>query len=100
MMNNVRNAALVKETALKNDLISDSTRASLIRRANSMMAGEMVNQIRNRRHVTRSVIAEMLNFAKELGIYPIRGGTLSRKTSLISGLLLNNSKVFKAIFRN
>ena len=72
----------------------------LIRRANSMMAGEMLNQISNRRHLTRSVIAEMLNFAKELGIYPIGGGTLSRKTSLISGLLLNNSKVFKAIFRN
>lgn len=45
----------------------------LIRRANSMMTGEMLNQISNRRHLTRSVIAEMLNFAKELGIYPIRG---------------------------
>lgn len=99
MLNNVRNAALVKETALKNELISGTTRASLIKRANSMMAGEMLNQLSNRRHVTRRSIKELLALAEKLGVYPIKGGTLSVKTTIITWLLLNDKRLFITLFR-
>ena len=97
MMNNVRNAALVKETALKNELISDSTRASLIKRANSMMAGEMLNQIRFRKLIKRDDIAEMMTLAETRDIYPIKGSTFSWKSNLLK-LVLNNSWLYLHLF--
>lgn len=97
MLNNVRNAAAVKRTAQECDLLSDATRISLRRRANSMMVGEMMNQLGNRRTMTREAVDEMLSLAREQGIYPISGWTMSWKTTLMSWAL-NCQCLYKMFF--
>lgn len=94
LMNNVRNAGHVMKVALSEDFLSDNTSSSLVRRANSMTAGLMMEMIKGKNIFTRDDIKEALSLAKELNVYPIKGKTFSWKTTLMAYLIFNNEWLF------
>ena len=59
-----------------------------------MTAGVLIEMIRGGKNFSRDDIEEALSLAKELNLYPIRGKTLSWKTTLMAHFFLNRKRLF------
>lgn len=64
-------------------VLSKSLRKNLFRRSNSMAAGNIIMIIKNRKNNSKTVSYELLKMMKDSGLYPIKGRTLSFKTTII-----------------
>ena len=98
LMNNMRNAAHVKNAATSN-LITDTTKQSLLQRCNSMTIGNLIELWNARKVIPKSVASEVLELAKKLDLYPIEGRTFSWKTTLAGHLFLNHQSIFLSFFK-
>ena len=97
--NNMTNAAYVKKTANSLNQLSDKTKQSLKRRSNSMAVSDLIELWNSRNFIPRYSASEILELARDLDIYPIKGRTLSWETTLIGHSLLNYKSLFLYFFK-
>lgn len=96
IINFIKNDLAIAKTikSLANeDHIPEETHNALIMRSNSTTASCIISLWRLRNNISRSDVKSTINYAKNLGIYPISGRTLSWKTTVLAYLFLNNEKL-------
>ena len=98
LLNNIKNAGLVMSYAKAAELQSDSINKSLLKRANSMTVGAILELLQGKSFFSRNDAIEALDSAINLGLYLIHGKTFSWKTTLLAHLMLNRKKMFLSRF--
>lgn len=98
LLNNFRNAEIVMNQAKTAELPSKSINKSLLKRANSMTVGAILELLNGKSDFSRSDAIEALDLAISLGLYPIRGKTFSWKTTMLAHLMLNRKKMLLSRF--
>ena len=97
---------------IKNDLILASTINSVASistyservskylklRANSMTTSAILSLLRSRKNINKTTASAIIDNAKSKGIYPIKGKTLSWKTTILAHLFFNRQKLLMRLF--
>lgn len=96
LMNNTRNVAKVKDVILTADFDS-SEKKDILRRPNSMMLSVLVEMLNDKKQINKKIMEEVLSFAESLKVYPVRGTTFSRKSTLLVKLF-NIKWIYKFCF--
>ena len=67
-------------------------------RANSMTTSTILSLLRSRKKINKTTASAIINYAKSKGVYPIKGKTLSWKTTVLAHLLFNRQKLLMRLF--
>lgn len=101
MINNIRNAGHVINAAHNSNILSEATRTSLRKRANSMAVGALMELYQGRHHIfTKDAAIKTLELARQLSIYPIKGRTFTWKSTLLAHCFLNWENLFLCCFND
>lgn len=98
LLNNIKNAGLVMTQAKTAELQSKSINESLLKRANSMTVGAILELLHGKIYFSRNDAIEALDSAINHGLYPIHGKTFSWKTTMLAHLVLNRKKLLLSRF--
>lgn len=89
---NILVARHIKDLALENYL-SEAVKKVYLKKSNSIIVGELLILLRNKSSFNPRFAERCLDYAQGLGMYPIKGRTLSWKTTLLK-MLINNRNLF------
>ena len=79
---------------------SEELNVNLKLRSNSTTASTFWTLWQLRSKLQRADVKEIINYAIDLGVYPIKGKTFSWKTTLLAHLFFNNRTLFLLGFKN
>ena len=74
------------------------TRMSLLKRSSSATISVLMSLWQQRGYISRVAVSQMLDYARELGVYPIKGRTFTWKSTLLAHLFLNCKSLFLSRF--
>lgn len=100
LFNNIKNASYVKMIADKYSFLSQKTRRSLRKRVRSMTIGAIIELLKAKAIFPRTIAEEALLFARQQGLYPIKGCSFSWKTTLLAHLFLNRENLILKQFKS
>ena len=72
---------------------------NLITRSNSTTTSALLTLLRLRKIINKTAAREVIDYAKDLGVYPIKDKTFSWKTTLLVDFFINNRNLFLFVFK-
>ena len=80
----------------QSDHVSDTYRKLITKRSNSAIIGVMINFMK-KNTIPLEIVKNFINYSKELGVLPLKGGTLSFQSKLFMPIA-NNKKLYFFIY--
>ena len=86
-LSDVQISANVRDFANENQFISEKLKRYLLKKANSMIIGQLLAYILHRNPYKKQLVNECLELSKSLNIYPIKGRAISFYNNLLIPIL-------------